>query len=419
MNLLGLLTRLAAITIAVSPAVAFAQDATIKAFTSCDASFFSHLYNERLVWGAASPKFRSNAKNRTASYAVKSRETEGENRVEFAKPVKSLGVEWIGFFDEADKFTNDIHIYRWGFLAEGNIDEIATIVQSKTGLRLTKLSENYVRSELSSDESRWAVLPAALLDGKVPMKGTVERVLILSKDTKTDAVSFECSLQGTVTAKSLSKLRPDMPQSHYLTRINLPAFEAMIVPSSVFEALKSERLASLRKPKFRSVSFIRELALSDGTKSQSKVTLLEDAGLVTRLVDSDFESLRTLTVANLAEIKSRDQSQYYEGGFVSEAIEYAGANDLFAADVFTLKTIGKSFDKDGEKPSEAVLRCKAKETSNASTINPVLTGRMRVFLCKYNNSIDLETAYVEDLGIFLSLSSAGRREIYTDLKIER
>jgi hypothetical protein len=228
------------------PAIAHADDAalteTLKAFTRCDATFFSSLNTHRAAWQAYAPLKQD--KDFTW-IAVKNRADRQANQVPVSAP-PIAGLKLLSYADEAADLDQLGRYYYWGFVVQGGVDEVAQHLAPLLDVpaRLQKIDGSYIRSELKVGDRWQAIKPQP---GKAPGTRNVERVLIVEPDGEQTRVS--CSVQGGVDAALLAWLRPDIAPVDYPRTVVETSINDVDVPASVLQRLDSPLLQPTARPR--------------------------------------------------------------------------------------------------------------------------------------------------------------------------
>ena len=92
---------------------------TLKAFTRCDASFFSSLNTHRDAWQAYAPLKQE--KN-FSWIAVKNRTAHNANQVPVSAP-PIAGLKLLSYYDEVTDLGPLGLFYYWGFIVDGGVAE--------------------------------------------------------------------------------------------------------------------------------------------------------------------------------------------------------------------------------------------------------------------------------------------------------
>ena len=357
------------------PAIAHADDAalteTLKAFTRCDATFFSSLNTHRAAWQAYAPLKQD--KDFTW-IAVKNRADRQANQVPVSAP-PIAGLKLLSYADEAADLDQLGRYYYWGFVVQGGVDEVAQHLAPLLDVpaRLQKIDGSYIRSELKVGDRWQAIKPQP---GKAPGTRNVERVLIVEPDGEQTRVS--CSVQGGVDAALLAWLRPDIAPVDYPRTVVETSINDVDVPASVLQRLDSPLL----QPKFKRLSYsfnVDRLVLTDLIQLKSKMNGVGDGRV-----------LQTLAV----ELKV--PSSWAPG-------------QTLRADMQMLNVPAKPTDT----PTDTSLICKVGERFPARQVFASLTGDAIKLECDQGD-YKTSRAFIEDLGVALTLESTSSQFHYVN-----
>ncbi|WP_448650405.1 hypothetical protein ACSHWC_20865 [Pseudomonas fluorescens] len=397
---------------AVLPALAHADDAvltdTLKAFTRCDASFFSSLNTHRDAWQAYAPLHQE--KNFTW-IAVRNRADRKASQVPVSTP-PIAGLKLLSYADEVTDLGPLGLYYYWGFVVDGGIDEVAQRLAPLLEQRgsLQKGDKEYTRSELKVGNGWQSIKPQP---GKAPGTRQVERVLIVEPEGKSGTQSrVSCSVQGGVNAGLLAQLRPDIaPVDYPRTQIET-SFTEVDVPANVRQRLDSPLL----QPKFKTFNYSYLSKKGDGSKDLlTSVTFKAEGGLLVKneAYGNTFNVDR-LTQADLIQLKSKMNG--VGDGRVLQTRDVELNLPTRWAPGQTLSTRLQMVNvpaRPTDKPYETTLTCKVGERIPARQVFASLTGDAIKLACDQG---DYKTSrvFIEDLGVALTLESTSSETHYVN-----
>lgn len=404
-----------------APAITHASDAaltdTLKAFTQCDASFFSSLNTHRDAWKAYAPLQHDKS---TTWIAVENRGDSDANTVPVSAP-PIAGLKLLSYVDESTDLGQLGHYYYWGFIVEGGIDEVAKHLAPLMTQPNALLSVDgaYVRSELKLDDGWHLIVPKP---GTAPGTQKVERVLLVEPEGKQGKQSrVSCSLQGAVNAAMLVQLRPDIAPADYPTQRPETPIDSVTVPPAVLTQLN----APLLQPKFKTLSYTYVDKNSPAGKVRPiTVEYTADGGLLkSNEIYSPTFHVERLTVADLIQAKARmhgigdETVALTQQADVSVPTSWAAGQTLSAR----LSLVNVPAKANG-KPQETVMSCKVGKRYPAKQVFAELTGDAIPLQCD-QGYYKTTRAFIEDLGISLTLDSVSDSTPsvyqYTALKVVR
>jgi len=394
------------------PALAHADDAaltdTLKAFTRCDASFFSSLNTHRDAWQAYAPLKQE--KNFTW-IAVRDRADRNANAVPVSAP-PIAGLKLLSYNDEVTDLGPLGLFYYWGFIVDGNVDEVAKRLSPLLDQpdALKKGDAEYTRSELKVGEGWQSIKPQP---GKAPGLRQVERVLIVEPEGKQGTQSrVSCSVQGGVNAGVLARLRPDIATVDYPRTLAETNISDVDVPANVLQRLDSPLL----QPKFKTLSYTYLSKKGDGSKDlPTSVTFKAEGGLLVKNeVYGNTFNVDRLTQADLIQLKSKmngvgdGRVLQTRDAQLSVPTRWAPGQTL-SAQLRMVNVPGKPTDK----PIETSLTCKVGERIPARQVFAALTGDAIKLACDQG---DYKTSrvFIEDLGVALTLESTSSQTHYVN-----
>ncbi|UNM18134.1 hypothetical protein K0P33_21650 [Pseudomonas sp. ArH3a] len=397
---------------AVLPSLAHADDAaltdTLKAFTRCDASFFSSLNTHRDAWQAYAPLKQE--KNFTW-IAVKNRADRKADQVPVSAP-PIAGLKLLSYADEVADLGPLGRYYYWGFIVDGGVDEVAQrlapLLEQPGSLQ--KGDKEYTRSELKVGNGWQSIKPQP---GKAPGTRQVERVLIVEPQGKQGTQSrVSCSVQGGVNAGLLALLRPDIaPVDYPRTQIETN-FSDVDVPANVLQRLDSPLL----QPKFKTLNYSYLSKKGDGSKDvPTSVTFKAEGGLLVKneAYGNTFNVDR-LTQADLIQLKSKMNGVGDGRVLQTREVELKLPNSWAPGQ--TLSARMKMLNvpaQPTDKPYETSLTCKVGERIPARQVFAALTGDAIKLACDQG---DYKTSrvFIEDLGVALTLELTSSESHYVN-----
>jgi len=396
-----------------APAITHADDAaltdTLKAFTRCDATFFSSLNTHRDAWQAYAPLKQE--KN-FSWIAVKNRADRQANSVPISAPPIG-GLKLLSYADEATDLGSLGLYYYWGFVVEGTVDEVAQRLAPllEQPARLQKGDGEYIRSELKVGDRWQAIKPRP---GTAPGTRNVERVLLVEPEGKQGTQSrISCSVQGGVDAALLVWLRPDIAPVDYPRTVVEPSINDVAVPANVLQRLDSVLL----QPKFKTLNYTYQATKSDGSKDTPTTVKFAAAagGLLNKdEIYSENFHVERLVQADLIQLKSKMNGVGDGQVLQTRNIEL---------NVPTLWTPGQTLSaqlrmanvpgKPTDTPIETSLTCQVGQRFPAQQVFASLTGDAIKLECDQGD-YKTSRAFIEDLGVALTLetTSSNMRSVY-------
>lgn len=395
-----------------APSFAHADDAaltdTLKAFARCDASFFSSLNTHRDAWQSYAPLQQE--KNYTW-IAVKDRTNRNANAVPVSAP-PIAGLKLLAYNDEvADLGPLGLYYY-WGFIAQGNIDEVAQRLAPLLDQPnfLFKGEHEYTRSELKVGNSWRSIKPQP---GKAPGTRNVERVLIIEPEGKQGTQSrISCSVQGGVNAALLAMLRPDIAPVDYPRTQVETSLGDVEVPAAVLQRLDSPLL----QPKFKTLSYTYLSKKGDGSEdSPTSVTLKAEGGLLVKNeVYGPVFNVDRLMQADLIQLKSKMNGVGDGRVLQTRTAELKLPTSWTPGQTLTAHLSMVNVPaKPTDKPNDTTLTCKVGERFPASQVFATLTGDAIRLACDQGD-YKTSRAFIEDLGVALTLESTSSEFHYVN-----
>ncbi|MFV9647095.1 hypothetical protein ACI51W_21785 [Pseudomonas marginalis] len=392
---------------ALLPSIAHADDAaltdTLKAFTRCDATFFSRLNSHRDAWQAYAPLKQDKD---FAWIAVVNRADRKANAVPVSTP-PIAGLKLLSYADEATDLGNLGLYYYWGFVVQGNIDEVAQRLAPLLDqpARLQKGDGAYIRSELKVGDRWQAIKPRP---GTAPGTREVERVLLVEPEGSDGTQSrISCSLQGGVDAALLAWSRPDIQPVDYPRTIVEPSINDVAVPASVLQRLDS----ALLQPKFKTLSYTYLSKKSDGSNdSPTSVTFTAVGGLLNKNeIYSDTFHVERLVQADLIQLKSKMNGVGDGQVLLTREAELSipsswTPGQTLSANLHMANVPGKPTDT----PLDTFVSCKVGQRFPARQVFASLTGDAIKLECEQGD-YKTSRAFIEDLGIALTLATTSSK----------
>lgn len=390
------------------PSIARADDAarveTLKAFTRCDASFFSSLNTHRDAWQAYAPLKQE--KDFTW-IAVRDRTDPMATAVPVSAPTIA-GLKLLSYNDEVSDLGPLGLYYFWGFTVDGNIDEVAQRFAAllDTPGALQKGEGQYTRSELKVGNSWQSIKP---MPGKAPGLRNVERVLIVEPEGKHSRVS--CSVQGGVNAGLVALLRPDIAPVDYPRTVAETNLADVPVPPNVLQGLD----APLLQPRFKTLSYT--YLSKNGAGKDAPITIrfkAENGLLVKNEAYGTAFNVDRLMLADLIQLKSKMNG--VGEGQVLQTREAEVRLPTSWAPGQTLSAHLKMANvpvKPTDKPTETTLTCKVGERFPARQVFASLTGDAIRLACEQDGYTS-SRAFIEDLGVALTLESTSSQTHYVN-----
>ncbi|PRA11790.1 MULTISPECIES: hypothetical protein [Pseudomonas] len=390
------------------PSIARADDAarveTLKAFTRCDASFFSSLNTHRDAWQAYAPLKQE--KDFTW-IAVRDRTDPMATAVPVSAPTIA-GLKLLSYNDEVSDLGPLGLYYFWGFTVDGNIDEVAqrfAALLDPPGA-LQKGEGQYTRSELKVGNSWQSIKP---MPGKAPGLRNVERVLIVEPEGKHSRVS--CSVQGGVNAGLVALLRPDIAPVDYPRTVAETNLADVPVPPNVLQGLD----APLLQPRFKTLSYT--YLSKNGAGKDAPITIrfkAEDGLLVKNEAYGTAFNVDRLMLADLIQLKSKmngvGEGQVLQTREAEVRLPTSWAPGQILSAHLKMANVPV---KPTDKPTETTLTCKVGERFPARQVFASLTGDAIRLACEQDGYTS-SRAFIEDLGVALTLESTSSQTHYVN-----
>ncbi|GLU40073.1 hypothetical protein [Pseudomonas sp. NBRC 100443] len=380
-----------------------ALEDTFKAFSQCDARFFSSLRSHAAAWQSFAPLKQTDDH---AWITVKDRSSSATNSVALDKAPRLAGLKLLSYYDESsDLGTLGYYLY-WGFLVDARPKQVA---QQLTPLiadrdRLRQDGASYVRSEVSVG-GRWQAMRTQ--SGQAPGTQRLERVLLIEPEgPKGDRTRVSCSLQGAVDGALLARMRPDIPAAEYPNRTPPTALDDVAVP----EALRKGIDTPLLQPKFKSLRYIYVTQKANGKRETPvSVEMRAQDGLLrkTEIYSENFYVDR-LTQADMIQLKSKLNGIGDGRVLVTQSLESSIPPGWILGRTLKAKQLMDYVPaKSGDQQAESELTCKIGQRFPAKQVFPSLTGDAIHLDCK-QGSYSSSRAFVEELGIAFVLDSTSK-----------
>lgn len=178
----------------------------VKAFSQCDASFFHYLRQHKNELQAYAP---IELVGNVAHFKQKN----GDNTVQFTKPLVVDSMTFIGFTDEPPDtlpFNDGVDFYFWKFIIKNTHPD--AVVLHFPQFTWHKHIDGYSAGEQIINDvntsKMWAVNTSAT-SNTIPAKNTAEKLLYLAQG-ENGTVEMTCTLQGKIPQNLLHSIRPDI-----------------------------------------------------------------------------------------------------------------------------------------------------------------------------------------------------------------
>mgnify|MGYP001250012830 CR=1 FL=1 len=185
----------------------------LRLFAQCDAAFFQMLKKHPDLFGSS---IQIESRGDVATVAVPNALSQKGHEQMFKNPLNVAGLRLLAWHNEVAYDVDIGGLLFWGFRIEGNPASVAKKVNAilPEGRKLASVGPLWARAEKRSIGDPIDVWQPGGNAGVATKKGTVERVLVVDED-EPGTSSLYCSLQGSVTALLLHKLRPDLLPREY------------------------------------------------------------------------------------------------------------------------------------------------------------------------------------------------------------
>lgn len=395
------------------PSTAQANDATLsdslKAFTRCDASFFTSLDRHSQDWQAFAPLKREKD---VAWMAVKNRGASPDNTVALRGAPTVAGLKLLSYVDESSDLGQLGQYYFWGFIVEGGVDEVAkklAPLMDSPG-QLINLGSSYVRSELKvGDQWRLIKPQPSTAPGKL-----VERVLIVEAQGKTGTQTrVNCSLQGAVDGPMLAQLRPDIAPADYPATAPETSIGSVTVPQEVLKHLDSPLL----QPKFKTLKVTFATRTGDPIKDRPvTVEYTADGNLLKKNeIYSDTFHVERLTQAGWIQLKSKMNGIGDGRVLLTRELEVNLPTSWTPGQTLSTRSVMENVPaKPTDKPMKLSSSCTVGKRFPARQVFASLSGDAIALDCDQTTSKNA-SAFIEDLGVVLTLESTSdkSKSVYT------
>lgn len=372
---------------------------TLKAFTNCDASFFTSIHAHSNAWEKHVPLERA---GEVAWIAVENRARRTANSVPVRGAPEVAGLKLLSYSDESSDLGSMGYYFFWGFIAEGSTKEVAQHLSSLIDHpeHLQALGQTYVRSEIK-DGNRWR--PVKPIPG-APGTERLERVLLIEPvGGQTSRTRITCSLQGAVDAATLAELRPDIPETDYPQEVPDTAIDNVSLPVDLTEALDSPLL----QPKFKSLLYTYT-STKKGTNKTSTVSIaLDTEGSLLRKTETYSKTFHVdrLVKADLIQLKAKMNGIGANNVLVTQELDAAIPASWSTGQILSARMRREYVPATPQdEASETYLECKVGGRFPARQIFESLSGDAIELEC---NQGDYRTtqAFIEDLGVAMTLKS--------------
>ncbi|MNI22835.1 hypothetical protein D3C73_763990 [compost metagenome] len=395
------------------PVVTHASDVvlteTLKAFTRCDASFFSSLETHSDAWKAHAPL--EHGKD-VAWFTRSNRASPSAIHVPMVNAPSVAGIELLSYFDERMNLNSLGQYFFWGFTVEGHPDQVAqrlsSLMEHSELLQKVDSAEvAYIRSEIRSGD-RWLDIKPE--PGRAIGTTKLKRILLLEReDPKGDRTRITCSLQGGVDGSALAQLRPDLPPSEY------PQPDIAIGDVSLKEGLLKNLDSALLQPKFKSLhyTFTSKKGRGGDPKSVS-VELTSEGGLLKKTETySEVFQVERLTKADLIQLKSKISGVGDGRVVTTRELEINAPKSWIAGKTLSARIVATKFPvQPDDEPLQMPISCKIGQRIPAFQVFASLSGDAINLECDQGN-IKSSLAFIEDLGVAIPLDATFGSDHYT------
>ena len=382
---------------------------TFREFTKCDASFFKTLNRDAASWENVAP-----LKTRGAYswIAVKNRQKNGENSVDFVRRPLVAKLKLNSYYDEFSDLGRMGFYYYWGFIVPGTVEEVAQqfkplIYNSE---RLRQDGGSYVRTEVKVHDSRW--LPLKTSSNTPTGKSITERVFLIEPHEKNkDTVRVSCSLQGQVSADILKDLRPDIEPKEYPRGVEIISFEDTKIPAKIKKIINREfKKNASWTPHFKSLklTFITESSRRPG-KSVMITEMDTLDGLVRKKeIYSPHFYVQRMMLANLVQLKAQIGKSSMPPVVASE-LKLSLPKVIEPDARLSLNVVQHPYPRrEKDSGSQQSVECSVTEVFKASTLFSSLPGRAFRLSCMYDfgaSKSKEEKAFLEDFGVAVPIAT--------------
>ncbi len=372
---------------------------TLKAFTHCDASFFSSIQAHSNAWEQYVPLKLA---GEVAWIAVENRARRSENSVPVRNAPEVAGIKLLSYSDESSDLGTMGYYLFWGFIAEGSAKEIAQNLGKlmEHPERLQLLGTTYVRSEIK-DGNRWQMVPP--IPG-APGTKRLERVLLIEPVSgQSSRTRITCSLQGAVDAATIAELRPDIPAADYPQEVPDTAIDSVSLPVNLTKTIDSPLL----QPKFKSLRYTYT-STKKGTNKTSTVSIALDAeGSLLRKTETYSKTFHVdrLVIADLIQLKAKMNGIGVNNVLVTQELDAVIPASWSTGQILSARMRREYVPKTPQdEASEAFLECKVGGRFPARQVFESLSGDAIELECSQGDYRTTQ-AFIEDLGIAMTLKS--------------
>jgi hypothetical protein len=376
---------------------------TFRDFSLCDASFFRDLNrNADTLKSMAALESHGDS----SWFKVKNRFDEKGNYVDFKNQPKLAGLTLLSYFDETSDLGDMGLYYYWGFTFEGALDDVIQKLRPliSNPERFHFSDGAFARTEVKVLGSRW--LPLTTNSNTPTGNGKIERVfLIEAHETRKNAVRVSCSLQGGVTADVLKEIRPDIDPKEYPKQLSKVLFDDVPVPDNVLQTARSVAWS----PKFKKLSYTY---VNSNRPGNGPVTVeMEGQGGLVRVKEiySSSFNVQRLMLGGMVQLKSRMNGIGDGRVYLTTNLQMTLPTVMEKGAKINMTSIAKSEpEKTGDKENSLSMFCEVGEQFDAEEIFRELTGKAHKLTCMRGDAETSELAFLDDLGIVVTLSSKSR-----------
>ncbi|SFN61925.1 hypothetical protein SAMN05660284_01915 [Formivibrio citricus] len=185
----------------------------LRHFAQCDASFFNTLKKHPNTFG---PSVHVANRGSAATIVVANPLSKKGNEQYFSHPPQINDLRLVAWHNEVSYDVDMGGFLYWGFKVDGDPTSVAKKINSllPDTRKLVHTGKEWVRSEVRSIGDAIDTWHAGGISGTVTPRGSVERALIVEGESPSVTTVY-CSIQGSITAPLLKRLRPDLLSSEY------------------------------------------------------------------------------------------------------------------------------------------------------------------------------------------------------------
>lgn len=397
--------------------MASAQAASVedafRSFSKCDGNFFK---SENVAALNPSGSLPTEQRGQQAWLKASNNQPLGDAELSFPQQPDVAGVRLLSYTAGNSDLDSMGLYYFWGFVASGDIIDVTEklrplIYQND---RLRKDGAVFVRTEAKIGSSNWIniALPGSTAAGTIK----IERTFIIEKGGTPGTVAISCTLQGGVTPELLASDRPDLDLIKYPRSIDPGLFEKTSIPQDV--ALQISKLVNQQpkwKPQFHTLRYTQQFG-----KTQVRIEHRADGNYLqtTETYSPEFNVKRT-SWANFVQIKSM-----LNIGQPGKTVRLATNAKLNVPKILTDKRpFSVSIESENTPPTDGKsdridLTCRLNESQPAQKINAALSGPARIFTCIDGDKKIHHNAFIENLGIILTMSTKSPNEKQVNYQFE-